>query len=88
MTHFHRVGHIYAPNIENMQFSFYDKLNGLFCEKDFETKERIIVGGDFNCVLDSIIYKKGGIAKTKKSVADKIKNLTENYDLVDIWREL
>ena len=52
------LANLYAPNEDNLQF-FEDIFNHLEVFKC----EEIIVGGDFNLVLDLAGDKKGGLAK-------------------------
>ena len=49
-------------------------------------KDRIVIGGDFTYILDAKLGKKGGLDKIKQNVVDKIMNLADTFDLVDIWR--
>ena len=53
---------VYAPNDENPTFfnCVFEHLHDLNC------KETIMIGGDYNLVLDVEIDKKGGLAKTHK----------------------
>ena len=46
----------------------------------------IILGGDFNCTLNPLLDKKGGIFTPRKSVVKTIESLQDELDLVDIWR--
>ena len=48
--------------------------------------ENIIVGGDFNCPLNTLLDKKGGIMIPRKSVVASIGCIQSELDLVDIWR--
>ena len=52
--------------------------------ENLDTKENIIVGGDFNCPINPIIDKKGGLLTTRKLVVNSIKCFQDN--LTDIWR--
>ena len=53
---------------------FFDNLSNFKCEE-------IIIGGDFNLVLDVEKDKRGGLAKI-------IRDFSENLGLTDIWRLL
>ena len=45
------------------------------------------MGGDFNCLLNPAIDKKGGIINERKSVMSCIRDCIQNdLDLVDIWK--
>ena len=65
---------LYAPNVYDPRFFelFFDHLY------DFECDE-IIIGGDFNLVLNVDMDKKGGLART---------HLKSQLDLVDAWRTI
>ena len=54
---------------------------------DFQCDE-IIIGGDFNLMLDPEKDKKGGLARTHKNALKVVQDFSENLDLVDIWRIL
>ena len=68
---------IYAPNEDDPGFfeRFHDHLRG-----------HLIIGGDFNLVLDTDIDKKGGLAKTHTKTVKVIKDHMAELDLVDVWR--
>ena len=74
---------MYAPNEDNPQF-FEDIFNHLEVFKC----EEIIVGGDFNLVLDLGGDKKGGLAKTHTKALKVIKQYAAKLDLIDAWRVL
>ena len=46
---------------------------------------RVIIGGDFNIILDPNLDGSGGNPKLKDSW-DKAENICCNLDLIDIWR--
>ena len=77
------LANIYAPNDDNPNFftTFFEHLTDFNCED-------IIVGGDFNLVLDVEKDKKGGLARTHYKSLEVINNFSENLDLVDVWRAL
>ena len=60
---------IYAPNEDDPGFfeRFHDHLRDFQCDD-------IIIGGDFNLVLDIDIDKKGGLAKTHTKAVKVIKD--------------
>ena len=53
------IATLYAPNDDDPNFflNFFDHLNDFQCDE-------VIIGGDFNLVLDLDMDKKGGLAKT------------------------
>lgn len=77
------LANIYAPNEDDPAFfkSLFDHL------QDFQGDE-IIIGGDFNLVLDIEKDKKGGLAKTHLNAQKTVHEICENLDLVDAWRVL
>ena len=74
---------LYAPNDDDPSFflNFFDHLN------DFQCNE-VIIGGDFNLVLDLDINKKGGLAKTHTESVKTLKDFCAQIDLLDAWRIL
>ena len=77
------LANIYAPNDDDPNFfeSFFEHLSDFQCEE-------IIIGGDFNLVLDLEKDKKGGLARTHKNALKVVQDFSEILDLVDIWRIL
>ena len=72
-----------------MQSDFFENLNNSFLNMDFEVViERVVIGGDFNCILDGKCDKKGGIERRKDRIASKIDCAMDNFDLIDVWRFL
>ena len=53
--------------------------------KKLDTIENIIVGGDFNCPLNPVIDKRGGMLVPRQSVINSIDQLQSELDLHDIW---
>ena len=65
-------------------------INSFFVElekviKQFE-QETLIIGGDFNTVIDNLKDKKNGRSDTNKKNRININSLINEYDLNDIWR--
>jgi len=73
---------VYGPNKDEPLFfeSIHRKMNDFECES-------IIWGGDFNCVLDIMMDKKGGRAQSHCNSRKYIYDIISAYDLVDIWRK-
>ena len=46
----------------------------------------IIIGGDFNLVLNVGLDKRGGLATTHKNALKVIQNFSENLGLSEVWR--
>ena len=77
---------IYAPNKDTNIVNFFNNLLMTLRENEFDEEENIIIGGDFNCPLNPLLDKKGGLLIPRKSVVTTIDSLQEELDLVDIWR--
>ena len=77
------MANLYAPNEDDASFftSFFDHL------LDFNGEE-IIIGGDFNLVLDVKKDKKGGLARTHQKSLKVINAFCEDLNLSDVWRVL
>ena len=50
--------------------------------------EEIILGGDFNLVMDVKKDKKGGKSTMHRNALKVVQNIRDNLDLTDIWRDL
>ena len=74
------LANIYAPNEDDPNF-FTSTFNHLL---DFNCDD-IIIGGDFNLVLDVEKDKKGGTSRTHKESLEIINNFCESLDLLDAW---
>ena len=46
----------------------------------------VILGGDSNLFLDSVLEAEGGGLVLKKSSVSKLNEIKEKYNLCDIWR--
>jgi len=77
------LANVYALSEDGGNFfnSFFGYLLDFNCEG-------IIIGGDFNLILDTIKDKKGRLARTHQNSLDVITAFCENEDLVDVWRVL
>jgi len=64
---------------------FFSKLSEEL--KDFVTDEdkSVVIGGDFNVILDPDLDGRGGNKKRKDSVR-YVEDMTIEHDLIDIWR--
>ncbi len=77
---------IYAPNSAAEQIIFYQQIIDLLQDKQNNLLP-IMVGGDFNCVINPQIDKKGGnIGNPKEKVLKKIQDIMEGLSIIDIWR--
>ena len=75
------LANIYAPNNDDPTFftSVFERLADFKCDE-------VIIGGDYNLVLDVEKDKKGGLAKTHKKSLEVINSFCEDFDLIDVWR--
>lgn len=78
---------LYAPNVENLQVQFYEDLLKIL-ETEWGGQENIVIGGDFNCILDPQLDKMGGTHVLKKKVVQKIRDIMVPFELIDIWRSM
>ena len=74
---------IYAPNNDNPTFfqNLLDRILSSECEE-------VIMGGDFNLVMDVQKDKKGGNATTHRNSLKEVQNIANSLDLTDVWRTL
>ena len=76
---------MYAPNNATENYNFLNKIEEFVISNDSNT---IIVGGDFNTVVDIDMDKKNGNLNNNKRNRDKLNNILQNNDINDIWRIL
>ena len=74
------LANLYAPNSDSPEF-FTEVLNLIDCYDN----TNIIIGGDFNLVLNVKLDKKGGRPSTHEKCRKKVLEIMENRDLVDVW---
>ena len=74
---------ICAPNEDDPSFfkQIFDHLHDFACEE-------VILGGDFNLVLDVKEDNKGGLPRTYQNALKIINQNCEELNLIDIWRTL
>ena len=76
---------IYAPNKSSEQTLFFDQIKDELDNSGIDDDCRIIIGGDFNVILNPDLDGFGGKPKLKE-LAKQIENMCLLHDLVDIWR--
>ena len=72
---------VYAPNNEKERKTFFQDIY-----KYFVTKKYIILGGDFNCVGNLGLDKKGGNKDKGNGGWEQLVNIVNDFDLVDCFR--
>ena len=77
------LANIYAPNDQNLQVDFYTQLTRKLRPY---VNSNLVLGGDFNCPLENIDKKGGKDISSRKNVIQSIVEMTNNLNLVDIWR--
>ena len=80
----YRVINSYAPNNEYERVQFFNMITTTLSENSLDDYETII-GGDYNCVLDSELDRKNYTSNYDIGQRD-IKYLMDIFDLEDIWR--
>ena len=74
---------VYGPNFDDPAF-FPTVLNGI----PDVGNTNIIMGGDINCVLNSLLDKQSQRLSVNIKSSEELKNTMKNLHLVDIWRLL
>lgn len=72
---------IYAPNFDNPDF--FQKVFNMIPDI---SNTNVIIGGDFNCVLDPLLDKQSSKSLQKSNSCIRLNTLADNLNLVDIWR--
>ena len=72
---------IYGPNSDDPSF-----FQHVWWELEKLEYDNIIIGGDFNCILDPELDKVGGNPNRNKNARFMLCTLMEETDFVDIWR--
>ena len=72
---------IYGPNKDDL--NFFNTVETVIKQYENET---LIIGGDFNSILDQDKDKRNGRKETNKQNREKINRLINEYELNDIWR--
>ena len=87
----YKLVNVYAPNSEESQLHFYGYLKNFMSRYMYVTSEdRILLGGDFNVIMNPDLDRKGGNHESThkyKMVIDIIKTLKAEFEITDIWRQ-
>ena len=76
---------IYAPNKTKEQCTFFQLIQSELDNLNIEADGNIIIGRDFNVILNPELDGLGGKPKLKESVKT-IDEMRLSFDLIDIWR--
>ena len=76
-----RLVNIYAPNIPSVRKEFYIDLYPLLL-----SSRTTILAGDFNCVQNVNLDKRGGNAARGRGGWTELSSLLTDFDLVDVYR--
>ena len=76
---------VYAPNNSTDNINFLSKIEDFVISNESDT---LIIGGDFNTIIDINNDKKHGNVNNNKKNREKIKEIIENNDIHDIYRIL
>ena len=74
---------IYPPNDQTQQVQFLRGLSNSVLNK--YAGERIVLGGDLNCVMNEIDKRSGRSFEQKKTVIQEMKTLMGTHNLIDTW---
>ncbi len=83
-----KLMNVYSPNCENSQVQFYNFLKK-FMGKHIALNDNVILGGDFNLILDINMDRKGGSHRNThqyRQILHTLGMIKSNYELTDIWR--
>ena len=81
----YQIVNVYAPNHPEERRKFFEKLNKTI-ENDTVNREiNILLGGDFNCVLDNT-KDRTNQTKSNDTGQKELINILKNHNLEDIWR--
>ena len=75
---------VYAPNKDRDIIQFIKNILITLRSEDFDREENSIFGGDFNCPLNPIMDKQGGVMTPRELVISYINDFQSELDLVDI----
>jgi len=72
----------YAPTTDTQRRIFFSSLEQ-FISNDYDN----IIGGDFNCILNTRLDKLGGDPNARQTATFFLNTFIAHYQLHDIWRE-
>ena len=66
---------VYGPNNDNQAVQFYDHFTDLSRKEDLAYEDKIIIGGDFNYPINTLLDKQGGILIAMQKVVECIEEI-------------
>lgn len=73
---------VYSPSKDSQRSAFFSDLNRFLSDSNDK-----ILGGDFNCILNSCLDKLGGVPNARQSASVLLNALNTRFSLLDVWRE-
>lgn len=83
-----KMVNVYAPNNEHNRLNYFKYLKQKCC-KYLKPNDKIIIGGDFNTILNYNLDKKGGTqtrSKTHRDIVNTLNSIKEELNLNETWR--
>ena len=77
---------LYNWNSETEQLQTLSNVDLLLSDFSLDDTKTIVFAGDFNLFFNQKIEATGGNSVLKKKSISKVLQITEKYDLIDIWR--
>lgn len=81
---------IYAPNTITARVNFFKEVKRqIFRQRDDVFSKNLIMGGDFNTILNQRLGRKGGTTLFPPKYKDTVKlleDIQEEFDVLDVWR--
>ena len=80
---------LYAPNTEEGQLHFLRNLVTVLT-RNTEMENKILIGGDWNLIIDADKDRKGGAGiretEKRKCILSEVNKIKETFQVTDIWR--
>ena len=77
---------IYNANYEHEQVKVLQTIKSLLHELDEEHDCKVIAGGDFNFIRDTVLDSDGGSPSLNTTSIAELAQLQDSRNLIDIWR--
>ena len=77
---------LYNPNSETEELQTLSKIDLLLSDFSLDNTKTIVFAGDFILLFNQKIEATGGKPVPNKKPVSKVLQITEKYDLIDIWR--